>query len=327
MQKIVVKEVIMIRKRIKVAAVQMAAELAEPDQNYRHASRLIKEAFKGGAELVLLPEMFNTAVAYHPKMLEALSVSGEKPLRFLSDLAREHDGIIGGSFLQYDGDDVYNTFHLVFPNGERYTHRKDMPTMWENCYYTGGDDDGILNTPIGNIGIVLCWEMIRAQTVKRLIDKVDFVLAASCWWGTPVDLEQRQLDLRNRNILEQAPITLSQLLGVPVIHASHAGTFDGYRPPEEKELKRRQYLGETKIVDELGRAKCRLRAEDGPGILVSEIELRKNSSRVDCEQLPFWLPQIPEEIMKAWKEQGEYGRRYYRETTKPYLQRQIGDNP
>jgi predicted amidohydrolase len=320
------KEVFMIPKRIKVAAVQMAAELAEPEKNYIHASQLIKDAFTRGAELVLLPEMFNTAVAYHPKMLESIAASGDKPLKFLSELSREYNGVIGGSFLQYDGNDVYNTFYLVFPDGEKYTHRKDLPTMWENCYYTGGDDDGVINTPIGNIGIVLCWEMIRAQTIKRLMDKVDFILAASCWWGTPVDQEQRPLDLKNMNNLRQAPITLSEMLGVPVIHASHAGTFDGYRPPEEKELKRRQYLGETKIVDESGRTKCRLRAEEGAGILVSEIELQKATTYVDCEKLSFWIPEIPEEIMKVWEEQGEYGKRYYQETTKPYLKGWPEDN-
>lgn len=57
--------------------------------------------------------------------------------------------------------------------------------MWENCYYIGGSDDGILETTAGNIGVALCWEFMRTRTVRRLLNRVDLVVGGSCWWTIP----------------------------------------------------------------------------------------------------------------------------------------------
>lgn len=53
--------------------------------------------------------------------------------------------------------------------------------MWENCYYIGGKDDGVLNTPHGKIGVALVWELIRSQTPRRLRSKVDVVVSCRSW--------------------------------------------------------------------------------------------------------------------------------------------------
>lgn len=38
---------------------------------------------------------------------------------------------------------------MIFPDGKVFTHKKDIPTQFENCYYTRGDTDHILHTPMG----------------------------------------------------------------------------------------------------------------------------------------------------------------------------------
>jgi len=64
------KEEIMVHK-MKVAAVQMRAELGNVKSNLSTAEALVREAFRKGAKWVILPEFFPSAVAFAPNMLTA----------------------------------------------------------------------------------------------------------------------------------------------------------------------------------------------------------------------------------------------------------------
>jgi N-carbamoylputrescine amidase len=216
-------------ENIRVAAIQMRAKVGAVASNLSRAESLVREAFRRGAEWVILPEFFTSAAAFTPSMLSAWLPLEGPALELLRKLAREHDGVVGGSFLAKSGKDCFNSFLLVFPNGQYYRHDKDLPTMWENSYYIGGSDDGVLATPAGPVGVALCWELIRSQTVRRLVGKVNFVVVGSCWWDLrlPVPSEYADDQARLRNLLRQAPGDLARRLGVPVVHAAQAGEFEG----------------------------------------------------------------------------------------------------
>lgn len=232
---------------------------------------------------------------------------------------RIYNGIIGGSYLAYRNNNVYNSFVLAFPDGSYYIHDKDIPTMWENCYYVGGNDDGILKTPIGNIGVALCWELLRTQTVKRLKGNVDFVLSGSCWWGPPVTSTNTKLKNYNKALLRITPITFAKLLGVPVIHASHAGSFCGYRPPDEEKMEKREYLGETKIINSDGEVLSRLKFEDGEGIILNKVKIKAEPSNQEEVPETYWIPELPNPYLKAWEKQNAFGKKYYERVTLPYV--------
>ena len=55
---------------------------------------------------------------------------------------------------------LYNTLLLVGPNGLLHKHRKLMPTMHERLFHGIGDggDLGVVDTPLGRIGGLICWE-------------------------------------------------------------------------------------------------------------------------------------------------------------------------
>src|SRR5262249_42925661 len=107
-----------IMANIRVAAIQMRGKVGAVADNLSHAESLVREAFRRGAEWVILPEFFTSPAAFTPSMLSAwLPLEG--PAReLLRKLAREHDGVVGGSFLAKSGQDCFNSFLLVFPNGQ-----------------------------------------------------------------------------------------------------------------------------------------------------------------------------------------------------------------
>src|SRR5262245_15451522 len=64
------------------------------------------------------------------------------PMQMLKRLAKKGRAAIGGAFLARSGRDVFNTFVLVLPTGESFSHDKDFPTTsMESSLCAGGEDD------------------------------------------------------------------------------------------------------------------------------------------------------------------------------------------
>jgi predicted amidohydrolase len=308
---------------IRVAAIQMQAKVGAVASNLSRAESLVREAFRGGAEWVILPEFFTSSGAFSPSMLSAWLPLEGPALELLRMLAREHNGVVGGSFIAKSGQDCFNSFLLVFPGGQYYRHDKDLPTMWEASYYIGGSDDGVLATPAGPVGAALCWELIRSQTVRRLVGKVSFVVAGSCWRDMrfPVPPQLADVQARLRNFVRQAPGELARRLGVPVVHAAQAGDFEGLTPGDEAVPFVSRFLGETQIIDGHGNVLARLACEDGEGIVTADITPGRVAGELAPTPEGFWTVELPASTLQAWDQLNALGRDYYATTFRPLLER------
>ena len=195
--------------------------------------------------------------------------------------------------------------------------------MWENSYYIGGSDDGVLATPAGPVGAALCWELIRSQTVRRLAGKVNFVVGGSCWWDLrhPVPPQEADYQALMRTLLRQAPGDLARRLGVPVVHAAQAGEFEGLTPGNETVPYVSRFLGEAQITDGLGNVLARLAYEDGEGIVTADIA----PGRIEGDLAPtpegFWAVDLPPKTLQVWDHLNSLGRDYYATTFRPLLER------
>lgn len=309
------------RHRVNVAAIQMAPELGNVTANRAQAESLVLEALRAGAELVLLPEFFTSAAAFHPSMLGAIEPFDGPSLRMLKGLARSGDAVVGGSFLALDGGQVFNRFVLAFPDGQVFQHDKDDPTFWEACYYRSGSDDGLLQTPLGPMGVALCWELIRRRTAERLRGRVVLNLAASNWWTLPDEAElDSPMWSANLQMLREAPGSFARLTGAPVIHASHAARFSAFFSPELPDVPyESSFLGESCITDAAGKVIARRPGEAGAGVVLADIEI---GPVAPSDALPdrFWLPEeMPETWSESWGRWLETGADYYAEVTQPFI--------
>ncbi len=301
-------------EKVKVAAIQMTAAVGEVERNLARAEVLVEEAFSLGCRWVILPEFFTSMVAFHPALLEAALPLEGPAMEMLCRQAKKHGGYVGGSFIASREGDRYNTFVLAYPDGGYALHDKDQPTMWENCYYVAGNDDGVLETPDGPVGAAVCWEMVRTRTVKRMRGKIQLLVGGSNWWTVPdwpiPRFYWNHLDKRNEEMMQETPARLARLLGVPVIHAAHAGNFQGYMPLMPGLPYPSHMLGETQIVDAHGSVLARMRREDGEGIITAELEL---GAVEPSEDLPdrFWIPRLPLFFRAIWTYQNLYGANYY----------------
>jgi len=267
-------------------------------------------------------------MAFHPAMPAAVRALNGPPAQLLRNLAREGNAFVGGSFLAWRDGNAYNSFVLAAPNGRMLTHDKDYPSFCENCYYIGGSDDGVLSTVDGTVGAAVCYELVRAKTAARMRGRVGMVLAGTCWWGledsAPADHPGRKWLL---DLLRTTPGRFARLVGVPVVHASHAGHFDGRAWPGDPVPFSSSYLGETQIVNGSGEILARLSREDGEGIITADVTMGQTSSELPPIPDRFWIPEMPDEETRAWKAQLESGHNFYLSSTLPALRRRFARSP
>lgn len=294
-----------------VVAVQMKGRVADVAYNLDHVDELLQEAVRHRPHIIALPEFFTTPIVQDDRLWGCALPPENPALDLLRDVATTHDVLIGGSYLERRGDDVYNCYALVHPDGRVTRHDKDQPTMIENAYMTGGNDDGWHETVHGNVGTAVCWETIRTQTVRRLQGRVDFLMTGSHWWAPPRNWRFmrrffRTMDAMNRTHLHHAPATLSKLLGVANIHASHVGPLHGRVPVVPNAAWNPRFesylLGETQIVDHHGKVQQRLRDSDGPGVISAPIQLTRQPASLPLPDR-FWIPDLEPRFRFFWWQQ------------------------
>jgi len=305
--------------KVCVAALQMEGRVADIPFNLDHVARLIDEAGEKGAKIIAVPEFFTTRIVYDERLFEC-SLPPENPaLDMLKAKAARYHAHIGGSYLEMRDGDVYNTYVLVEPDGTVHRHDKDLPTMVENAFYVGGCDDGLLETSVGTIGAAVCWEMVRTQTPRRLVGKVDLLMTGSHWWsGTGWKLfskVEEEFNAGNLRMMHKTPGKLAALVGAPLLHAGHTGMLEGgFLVVPGTRLKvgtRTQLTGETQIVDGDGQLLACRKFDEGAGVIVADIELGRRPPRATIPDR-FWLPPKMGLGGLLWHHQNACGKSAYR---------------
>lgn len=299
---------------ITTAAIQMNARIGDVAGNLDRAERLVREAFRRGADWVILPEFFTSPVGFHFALRHVALPPDGAATQLLCDLAREYRGVVGGSFITAENGDAYNRFVLAGPDGILGEHDKDQPTMWENAYYVGGDDSGVILTPLGPVGAAVCWELVRTRTVERLRGRIRLLVGGSCWWTMPDwPLARAVLSAfheENREIMRQTPARFARLVGAPVVHAAHCGRFECETPLLPLLPFRSHYLGEAQIVAADGTLLARRTFEEGEGVLLAKVTLAPPAP-LDAIPPRFWIPDLPLWARAMWSYQNQHGAREY----------------
>lgn len=314
---------------MKVSAVHMATKLADVSYNLQVAENYIKQAVAHKVEIIAFPEFFTTGFAVNPLLIEAI-IHTESPLEQMKNWSKQYHIIIGASYLWYDrsADNVYNTYSLVFPTGEEYHHSKDIPTGLESYCYTEGDTVSAFETPIGRVGIAMCWELMRYDTIKRMMGKVDFILAGSCWWNfceaDGIEI-YGQLEKVNHQLAMDAPVTFAKLLGVPVVHGSHKATFESGSITDFKKMGERDIVGATQIIDEEGDVINSILYNEAEGMIIADIEVKNDNDVHTIIQEQYWIPKLPAILLSGFEMLNIKCKDYYRNYILPMIKKQKGN--
>ena len=298
---------------VKVAAVQLEPVHGDVAENLRRCESLSDDAARRGADWIVLPEFFTTGMAFLDRMADTALPPDGAATEMMLALARRHRATVGGSFVCRDADGHNrNAFLLVSAAGVVGRHDKDLPTMFENCFYVGGADDGVIAHGELSVGAALCWELMRAQTVRRLRGRVDVVVGGSAWWSVPAwppHAATRRFETHNAANAARAPAAMARLVGAPIVHASHCGPIESPMPALPVAY-HGHYEGPTSVCDPDGRTLARRQAREGAGVVLAEIEPGRATPR---EEVPdrYWLHHRGAIPAAAWALQRAHGRRWY----------------
>ncbi|KAG5045075.1 hypothetical protein AAZX31_06G050900 [Glycine max] len=144
----------------------------DKDSNIAHARTAIQDAASKGAQLVLLPEIWNSPYSNDsfPVYAEDIDAGASPSTAMLSELSRLLKiTIVGGSIPERSGGLLYNTCCVFGTDGNLLAkHRKihlfdiDIPgkiTFIESKTLTAGETPTIVDTEVGRIGIGICYDI------------------------------------------------------------------------------------------------------------------------------------------------------------------------
>ncbi len=276
----------------------MIAEPAPVAARLARAENLITQAAQAGAQLVVLPEVFNTGYEYTDDNYRLAEPLDGQTAMWMKKVAAQYGIHLAGTFLRSQDGEIYNTCLLVAPDNRTWHYDKRFPWMWERAYFRPGSGITVADTDLGKIGMLICWDIAHPQLWQEYAGRVDLMLASSCppaaHGMTLIFPDDRQIEFRElgavmQSIKRSADETFganlrrqSSNLNVPVLHTTGTGLFRAkfpsprislaslllsaphlwkYLSQAEHVFVESRYFNETYIADALGKVIERVPAE------------------------------------------------------------------
>jgi predicted amidohydrolase len=203
---------------------------------------ILDDARAKGAALVALPEatlggyLANLDGAGDVSLPPALDVDGPE-VRRLAALAG--DLVVTAGLCEADGDERYNTAVAVTGSGLLGVHRKVHQPLGEGASYAAGDEFAAFDTPIGRMGMMICYDKAFPEAARALaVDGAEIVSCVSAWPAARTFTSPELADdrwTRRFDLFDRVRALENQLLWVS---ANQSGTFGSLR-----------FVASAKVVD------------------------------------------------------------------------------
>lgn len=244
----------------------LAAAAANFDRNlercFERIGALIRQARRQGAHLLALPE------AALGGYLASLDGTEPPPPAFAVDspeitrLARmAGDMVVTAGFCEADGALRYNSAVAVCGDGVLALHRKVHQPLQEDATYAAGDRFVAFDTPIGRMGMLICYDKAFPEAARALaLDGAQIIVCMSAW---PAARTNPSRDLANDrwkrrfDLFDRARALENQVVWVSANQAGSFGTL--------------KFVAGAKVVDPGGEVLAD--TGTGPGLAVARVDV------------------------------------------------------
>lgn len=213
---------------VKVAALQ-AAFSTETLRNVAKMLEMTEQAASQGAQIILLPELFENVYFCTVEKEEYFSLARpakEHPtiLKF-QKLAQRLGVVIPVSFFEVDGPCYYNSLAMIDADGTllgiyRKSHIPDGPGYEEKYYFRPGTTGfKVWNTRFGKVGVGICWDQWFPECARSMmLQGADLLM-----YPTAIGTEPEDPGLDTKDPWQRAMIGHAVSNVVPVVAANRIG--------------------------------------------------------------------------------------------------------
>ena len=162
-------------RKVKAAAIQMRCS-TKVEENLVKAETMVRKAAAEGANIILLPELFEREYFCQQRRYEfyayATPLEENAGVQLGQRLAKELGVVLPVSFYEREVNNLYNSVACVDADGSilgvyRKTHIPDDHYYQEKFYFTPGDTGfRTFATKFGTIGIGICWDQWFPETAR-----------------------------------------------------------------------------------------------------------------------------------------------------------------
>lgn len=164
-------------RQVTVAAIQMKCS-SSVEENIMNAEKKVRKAAAEGAQIILLPELFERPYFCQERCYEyyayAMPTEENTAVLHFKTLAKELGVVIPVSFYEKDENRLYNSIAVIDADGTilggyRKTHIPDDHYYQEKFYFSPGDTGfKVWDTRFGRIGIGICWDQWFPETARSM---------------------------------------------------------------------------------------------------------------------------------------------------------------
>jgi N-carbamoylputrescine amidase len=164
--------------RVHVAAIQSSFQ-PECDRNVARMDELVREAASAGAQIILMPELFEGH--YFPQEQREEDFERARPadahptLLHFQALAAELGVALPVSFYERAGQSLYNSLAMIDADGAllgvyRKSHIPDGPGYQEKFFFRPGDTGfQVWQTRFGCVGVGICWDQWFPEAARAMV--------------------------------------------------------------------------------------------------------------------------------------------------------------
>jgi len=242
------------------------------EQNFAVIEQMLDDARAAGARLVVFPEASiggylsslgnhgDTARTTSRSLPPAIRLDGPE-IRRVQALAGDTVVVIGFCELAADGQTRFNAA-VCLDGGHVYgSYRKVHQPLGEAMSYAAGSEYRAFDTPVGRIGLQICYDKAFPEAARVLaLDGAEIVASVSAWPAARTATAENLQDDRwtyRFNLFDCARALDNQVFWIA---SNQSGTFGSLR-----------YVGNSKVVDPGGNVLATTLL--GAGLAVAEIDV------------------------------------------------------